>query len=202
MVRGNDEGGSRMDEIKINVVEVIMRKQNTAKSKHYQSLIATCLFCVCALANVNAQTIYKTVHADGTVTYSDLPTPGAIEVNIKTPTNTMKSNPNTNILTPQINATPKVQYNLSVLSPADNATIRDNSGKVNIAAGIDPIANGVFQLNINGKTHESPNGVFSLTDMNRGAYEYSISFIDTSGKVIASTPSRNLYLHQASALIN
>jgi len=38
--------------------------------------------------------------------------------------------------------------------------------------------------------------------MERGAYEYSVKFINNSGKLIASSEARRVYLHQASALIN
>lgn len=154
---------------------------------------------------LNIQTsgvIYKTVNADGSVTYSDQPSEGAEIIQLNVPTNTMQSNPNSTA--PQALVQPKqaTVHKLKVVSPQAEATIRSNTGEMSITATLDPASSGIYQLVINGKVHESPNGVFRLTEIYRGAYQYTIKFIDNSGKVIALTEPRNFYMHQASVLIN
>lgn len=166
------------------------------------AIISLCAIAFTASHVSQAQTIYKTVHPDGTVTYSDSPSKGAIEVTLDVTTNTIKSANIPKAAIPQTTKKTKANYQLSILSPQPEATIRNNLGRVNIAAAIEPRVNGVFQLHINDDVIDSPTGVFSLKNMHRGSYQYTVKFIDTSGKVIASTPSRNLYLHKASALIN
>ncbi|MDT0593251.1 DUF4124 domain-containing protein [Glaciecola petra] len=146
--------------------------------------------------------IYKTVHADGTVTYSDQPSEGAIEITLHVNTSTINSN--NARPTPQVQVTQKqsAQYTLSIVSPEADATIRNNNGTIKIAASIAPAVNGLFELSINQQTHRSASGLFTLVNMDRGSYSYSIKFIGTSGKVIASSEARELHLHKASVLIN
>ncbi len=146
--------------------------------------------------------IYKVVNEDGTITFSDRPLPGSEELEITVPT----SNVRTNVPTPPAlnvyQKNDKTEYKIEILSPEKDATIRSNTGEVNIVASIKPNRAGLYQLSLNGQTVESPTGKFYIKKLPRGAYTYNINFLDNSGKVIASSETRNLYLHQASALIN
>ncbi|MBT1450188.1 DUF4124 domain-containing protein [Glaciecola sp. XM2] len=153
------------------------------------------------LCSVTAQTkIYKIVNKDGTISFSDTPAPGAEEVILNKTENTMQS-----ILTPSP-ALPSQQpqgpqYSLSILSPEPDATVRNNSGKINIASQIVPEVRGVYSLDFGGERYTSNSGVFNLEGINRGSYSYTVSFTDNSGKVIASSEPRMLHMHQASVLI-
>ncbi|GAB56767.1 hypothetical protein GPUN_2653 [Glaciecola punicea ACAM 611] len=153
-------------------------------------------------ANSMNQQVYKTIHSDGTVTISDKASSDAEAIVLSAPTSTFESN--VPALKPLLQTTQKlsVNYKLSILSPQNDATIRSNIGELSIGASIDPRIGGFYQLHINGKVHESAAGMFALRDMERGAYEYSVKFINNSGKLIASSEARRVYLHQASALIN
>jgi phosphoribosylformylglycinamidine (FGAM) synthase PurS component len=148
------------------------------------------------------QQVYKTIHSDGTVTISDKASSDAEAIVLSAPTSTFESN--VPALKPLLQTTQKlsVNYKLSILSPQNDATIRSNIGELSIGASIDPRIGGFYQLHINGKAHESAAGMFTLRDMERGAYEYSVKFINNSGKLIASSEAKRVYLHQASALIN
>ena len=153
------------------------------------------------LCSINAQTkIYKVVNKDGTISFSDSPAPGAEEVVLSKSKNTMQSVLPSNSQ-PSTQKKPETQYQLSIKSPGPDATVRNNTGKVNIAAQIVPQARGIFELNFGGELYTSSTGVFNLTDVNRGTYSYSVKFNDNSGKVIASSESRTLHMHQASVLI-
>lgn len=146
--------------------------------------------------------IYKVVNEDGTITFSDRPLPGAEEIVITVPTSNMESsvpNPSSPIAT---NKKDKTEYQIDIMSPEKDATIRSNTGEVNIVASITPSHPGLYQLSLNGQTVESPTGKFYIKELPRGAYTYNVNFLDNSGKIIASSETRNLYLHQASALIN
>jgi hypothetical protein len=103
---------------------------------------------------------------------------------------------------PQVTQKQNIAYAITILSPQPEATIRNNLGEISIGASIEPRVGGFFQLHINDQVHESATGMFKLNNMERGSYKYSVKFINNSGKVIASSASRNVFLHQASALIN
>lgn len=168
-------------------------------------VMCTVVFCMSAISQaafMTSGTVYKTVHKDGTVTYSDQPSPGAVEVVLNVPTSTIESKAQPSSTQPQMTTSKKVNYKVTILSPQPEATIRNNVGEVSIGATIEPKIGGFFQLHINEEVHESATGMFRLSNMNRGAYQYSVKFIDNSGKVIASSDIRNVYLHQASGLIN
>ena len=165
--------------------------------------MALCLGSFAIVSNSFAETskIYRITHKDGSVSYSDQPSPGAVEVVLKLHTNTMQSAP------PSVSTQPRVtqkkrEYQLNIISPQADASIRSNLGEINIAASIRPTLAGIYQLSINEQTIDSATGVFNLKNMNRGTYQYQVKFIDNSGKVIASSELRSLHLHKASALIN
>lgn len=144
--------------------------------------------------------IYKTTNADGTVTYSDTPSPGAVEVRIHVPTSTITASAPvvSNIQTSGKKT--NVQYVVNIISPEHEATVRSNTGEVTIVSNIEPKIGGFFQLNINGQVHESATGMFKLSNLDRGSYQYTVKFIDNSGKVIATSEPRTLFLHKASSL--
>jgi hypothetical protein len=144
--------------------------------------------------------IYKIVNEDGTISFSDSPAPGAEEITLSPTTNTMQSMLSASPSAPvQNKQAPK--YQLSILSPAPDATVRNNTGKVNIAAQIEPQVRGTYELDFGGEIYTSITGAFNLENINRGSHSYQIKFTDNSGKVIASSESRTLHMHQASVLI-
>ncbi|MFW8590750.1 DUF4124 domain-containing protein [Glaciecola sp. 2405UD65-10] len=145
--------------------------------------------------------IYKTVHADGTVSYSDQPSKGAIEVEMNTSSTTIQSvaPPSTSTLPSPAN---QVTYSVNIVSPVQDATFRNNTGSVSIAAQIAPPSPGIFELSINKQIYTSTSGLFNVSDLDRGTYQYHVKYTDNSGKVIASSESRTLHLHKPSVLIN
>lgn len=145
--------------------------------------------------------IYKTVHADGTISYSDQPSEGAIEVELHSTGTTIQS---TTPALPSISPIPanQVKYSVSIVSPLPDATFRNNTGTVSIAAQVEPASPGTFELSINNQIYTSSTGLFKVSDLDRGSYQYLVKYTDNSGKVIASSESRTLHLHKPSVLIN
>ncbi|MEM0910745.1 MAG: DUF4124 domain-containing protein [Pseudomonadota bacterium] len=160
------------------------------------------VFTLVAQSAIAETVIYKKVNDDGTTTYSDTPFPGAEKVIIKEQSSVIPSTPAPPL--PQIPKTTvkKKQHKLSILSPVHESTIRDNSGNFRIITKIEPSLAGIYTLDMNGITYESPTGVFELNNMNRGEYNYKVTFSDKSGKVIASSPQSTLFLQRASVLFN
>lgn len=165
------------------------------------------LFLLCISAS--AQVIYKTVKADGTVVYSDIRSDGAEPVNL--------SAMNT-VVVPALNDASKqttvrnkpvsqpksaIEYVISIRSPLDEETLRNNSGEVSINVDVFPKKSGKFELILDNQTVKTQsNGQFQLESVERGAHTIQVNFLDNSGKILASSKSQTFYLHKASALIN
>jgi septal ring-binding cell division protein DamX len=153
--------------------------------------------------SLNASVVYKKVNKDGSITYSDEPSNGAKELDL--------SNSNSAVMPSLVNndrkvnqpEPAKVKYQLKIISPSPEQTIRNNSGQVNIVASIKPLVPGKYQLMLNGAVHTSQTGgKFQLEAMPRGEYSIQLRFVGNSGKVLALTDTQSFYLHKASALIN
>ena len=150
-----------------------------------------------------AQTIiYKSVSQGGRVTYSDIPTEGSIAVSLNSSITTLPAlTQKTGVPRPTAK-TNEIQYSLDI-SPADEATIRNNLGEFDIRANLTPKRlSGIYLITINDRQQTSTTGIFNFSEMDRGEYQYNVKFIDNTGKVLASTQTRKLFLHKASRLIN
>jgi hypothetical protein len=160
------------------------------------------IFGLAVSMSVNAEKIYKTVNKDGTVTFSDQPSPGATEVDFASNTSTVVQNPS--VKTKQlktIKQKEQIEYTLNVMSPSEDETIRSHKGDVSISAMVNPSADGYYQLSLNDKKLRSTPGTFLVEDLPRGEYSYQINFVSTSGKVIASSSVRRFFVHKPSVLI-
>ncbi|MDM7861839.1 DUF4124 domain-containing protein [Alteromonas sp. ASW11-36] len=166
-----------------------------------KSLIITAI-AVALTASISAQTVYKVVAKDGSVTFTDTPVPGSEPISLSKVT----------IAEPLATPTPppppkRVEQipkpSISILAPSPEATIRNNLGTVSISSAISPAIPGRFELVLDGNPVESnTTGTFELADIDRGEHNYQIHFINNTGKILASTPVQTFYMHKASALIN
>ena len=155
--------------------------------------------------------IYKTVDADGNVVFTDIapvdrstgkPVPQAVTV---PPTNTYdppvqpatQTPDNTPALTP---ATAYAQLN--VISPTPEETIRDNAGNVQVEAAINPPLRGADQmlLLLDGSPVDvqGVNGVFELSNVNRGAHTVAVRVVDSQGNVVIDSDPTTFYLMRIS----
>jgi hypothetical protein len=166
-----------------------------------------CLLLLCI--SVSAQVVYKTVRADGSVVYSDIASKGAVPVDLLS-TNT--------VVVPALGKMPRqtvsqkqrvkkviaeLQYIVSILSPAAEQTLRDNSGTVTITVNVSPKKSGKLQLIFDNKLFRTQsNRQFQLESVNRGAHTIKVNLLDNSGKILASSKQQTFYLQKASALIN
>jgi hypothetical protein len=168
-------------------------------SKRFMALI---ILGLALSSNVHAGKIYKTVNKDGTISYSDQPTPGAVEVDFASNTTTVVQNPTLKTKQLKIIKQKKpVEHQLNVSSPAIDGTIRNTMGNVTISALVTPNAPGYYELSLHEQKLRSTSGTFLVKDLPRGEYSYQINFVSTSGKVIASSAVRRFFMHKPSALI-
>ncbi|MEW9797101.1 DUF4124 domain-containing protein [Alteromonas sp. CYL-A6] len=149
--------------------------------------------------------VYKVVKEDGSVIYTDQPVQGSEEVRFNEATRNVAAPLATPTAAPaQKKAARQIDYHVSVTSPEEEATLRDNRGNITItAAKTPPSAPARFQLTFDGEVKAvNTSGVFQLEGINRGAHQYSVQLVDNKGKTLASTSERTLFLHQASVFIN
>ena len=147
-------------------------------------------------------TVYRWVDENGKVHYSDEAKKNAEAVDLKENTQN-----NITINTPtKINTTePKeatISYSISITSPQEEATIRDNNGAFTVSVSVSPeLPRGVMMtLLVDGIVTAPPqaSNIFTLTGINRGEHSLVVNAVTQSGKVLASSSPRKIFLHQAS----
>lgn len=169
--------------------------------------LALILCLVLASGTVLAQKVYKVIQPDGTVMFTDSPQPGdgAEEVDVP-PLNT----------TPPL-ASPRDAFDDSpaaeleqgyadvrITSPADNASIRDNAGNVNVDVKVSPSlrSGDKVELKLNGQSIAGGKKTsFALTGMDRGTHSLQAVIKDSAGKVVASSQSVTFTLQRRSAIL-
>ncbi|ALS96969.1 DUF4124 domain-containing protein [Lacimicrobium alkaliphilum] len=162
-----------------------------------------CWLFLLLVAVVQADTLYKVVKADGTVMYTDQPVAGAEPVALPRINSADSLAPKTNTALASKSDRPEVQYQLSILFPKSQQTLRDNQGNITVVAQMEPQTTGagIFELYMDTElVAANPSPRFELTEVNRGAHTIEVRYVDNSGKVLASSPSTEFFLHQASVL--
>jgi len=147
--------------------------------------------------------IYQVKQKDGSILYTDSPSATASPVEFSTSTqNLVAGIP----VPPQPKIVPKtdVTYQVTITHPEPDATIRNNLGEITIRANQPSSPKAPrYRLIFDDKPIQSnTTGIFTLSDINRGAHIYKIELIDNKGKTLASTEQQTLFLHKASVLIN
>jgi hypothetical protein len=151
--------------------------------------------------------IYKSTNADGEVVYSDTPTQGSEKVKMPSlPTYTPPPMPPAG--TTQVQAQEKADFYKSfvIVSPANEETIRNNLGILNIEAQLTPALqvrlNHRVQFFLNGEPYGKPVGKTSLTisNLDRGDYNLSATVVDADGNALISTGDVVLFMKRHSIL--
>lgn len=144
--------------------------------------------------------VYKTIKPNGEATYTDQASQQAEKVTI-IPQNTVNLTLKKPIST-QKRIIETIKYEVKITTPANNATIRDNQGNVNIQATVSPHLTDYhqFSIELDGITYGSPQSLphFKLNNVSRGAHSIKVTLSNKEGKVIASSPQSTFYLHRAS----
>ena len=139
--------------------------------------------------------IYKTVDANGNVVFTDIAPvdrsgqPAPTEVSVS-PMNTYDppAVPATQSNASSAPTTPGYYAQLEVVSPAEDETIRDNAGNLQIEVAITPPlrADHRLLLVLDGTATEveALNGVFELSNVDRGTHTAGARAVDRQGNVI------------------
>ncbi|QIZ78311.1 DUF4124 domain-containing protein [Ferrimonas lipolytica] len=153
--------------------------------------------------------IYKWVDADGKIHYGDKPVAGAEKVVPKEPmTATLSRAPTTPTQTQQPQTSPaqqRISYKVKFTAPDNNATVRNNNGQVPVSIFLKPelASNHRLQLFLDGSVIRTlgGGGNFVLDDIDRGEHQLQVKVIDKSGKILAYSSKRTLFMHRQSLLM-
>ena len=147
--------------------------------------------------------IYVWRNADGVLVFSDSPKP-----NVETDTVDVSKTPNIiksvdeAILKGEKSKEQAEQLTVEIIKPAQEETIRDNTGSVYINGVIRPSfkrgMNVVLKFDDKKVAGPQKSGVFILRDVDRGEHRVQLEVWNDSGKVIAVSKSVTFYVHRAS----
>ncbi|NRA54368.1 MAG: hypothetical protein HRU23_09515 [Gammaproteobacteria bacterium] len=154
--------------------------------------------------NVTATTVYKKVHADGSISYSDQQFTGAVATEVtlkntsKLPSTVVKHQQNSSLKKPpQVSKPPEV----SIVSPQPQQTIRANDGNLTIVVQSTPSLNDELkvQLYINNTPYQNPSQatVFNVKNVDRGEVRIKAELLNQFGNILATSSETIVYLHRA-----
>lgn len=182
------------------------------------------LFSLLAAPAWAQSTLYTWEDADGVVHFSDQPRPGAKPLALKAPEveppaaepdtildTTSEVSPSDSVSDPSVtDADPTspsddalAQPIISMLTPAHQQTIRDNSGTITVTATSNRKLNKghTAHLRLDGKVigRAQTDLDWQLTNIDRGEHTLQVELLKY-GKVIASSETVTVFLHRASVL--
>jgi hypothetical protein len=148
--------------------------------------------------------VYKTVTETGEIIYSDTPTPGAERIHLpELPTYTPPPLPR---FTPSPAKQPvKSLYNsMTFTEPAEDATVRDNQGVVQIRIELAPplmtrLGHKV-QFYLDNKPHGIPveSTAIGFSNIDRGTHSVSAYVVDKDENPMMSAPAVSFHMHRES----
>lgn len=153
---------------------------------------------------VHAETVYKTVDAEGNIVFSDVPSEGAEEIKIKEAQAINLPKARSYKLSPAEEKSKKFNYTkLAIVSPENDSSIHGGEGNVNITAILEPELNekDVMVLFMDGKeilSGRSPQ--FLLANVDRGTHSISVVVKNEDDKVLKRSAKVTFHVRRISQL--
>jgi len=149
--------------------------------------------------------IYKRTNPDGSVEFTDVPRSDEEKPVPLSPMSTFKTTPAPapQRATSNARADAKKYSAISVASPANEATIRDNTGTVKVSVSLSPALRSGHKLVllVDGEQKgESRSGSFTLNNLDRGSHSLVAQVVDKAGKALISSAPVTVYLFRQSAI--
>ncbi|MCQ8879313.1 DUF4124 domain-containing protein [Pseudoalteromonas shioyasakiensis] len=146
--------------------------------------------------------IYTWKDKNGAVVFSDTPKVGAQEVKL---TSQILSMPTTNTsILDETKPIAKKSFKIEVASPANEETVRENTGSVYVTSRVSPrFENGFkIQLFVDGTAYSAPgsSSTFALRNVDRGEHSLQVKLYDPKGNVLSVSPTSVFFMHRQSAL--
>jgi len=184
--------------------------------RHYAPRLLLTLLGI-ALPMLVLGAVYKSVGPDGTVTYTDRPPPGATEIQLpKFPAPTPLPAPATSTTTAPTTSTPPGgapntapafpgYSKLTIVTPAHDATVRENTGSVEVALvsepAWDPQWGHSIKVVLDGKplpdVYSTPQ--FQLNNADRGTHTLQVIVLDAKQSELISSQTVTFHMKRHSA---
>ncbi|MFO8025738.1 DUF4124 domain-containing protein [Thiohalophilus sp.] len=163
-------------------------------------MIALLLLTVPAVA---ADKVYKKVNPDGSVEYSDQPIEGSEEMSVEeAPATRFEKSPDINYQPPERDREDTSPYEVTITSPGNDESIRDNAGNVTLRANIQPGLMGGHQLRwvMDGEPLEQTGTTVTLTNVDRGTHTVRLEVVDRDANVVGASESVTFHLLRHSTI--
>jgi len=170
------------------------------KKQIVSAALSILLFC-----NFTAQAeIYRWVDEQtGAVVYSDQPGKNAKPVKIRGSSH-YDSGAIAQSQVPKEEKTPPLYSSLTIITPTNNSTVRDNTGNVPVSLGLSPTLQKGHSvvLNFDGADIPLPSTRFIIKDVDRGAHKLIARVVGKDGKVLISSKVSQFHMKRHSVLFN
>ncbi|NOX92999.1 MAG: hypothetical protein GXP18_11285, partial [Gammaproteobacteria bacterium] len=147
--------------------------------------------------------IYKRTNPDGSVEFTDVPRSDKEKPVPLGPMSTFKAMPAPQKATPASRASANTYSAVSIISPADETTIRDNTGTIKVNISVSPALRPGHKLAllVNGEQKgQSASGSFTLDNLDRGSHSLTAQVLDKAGKTLISSTPVTVYLFRQSVI--
>lgn len=160
--------------------------------------------------------VYKRTKPDGSVEFTDVPSKQEEEPVPVNPMNTFKAPPVPALRssTPEPRASEDKKYTaISITSPANEASIRNNAGNITVTVSLEPALQPGHKLVLlvdgtpkpasddtadDAEKAESAPGNFELNNIDRGSHSLEAQVLNEEGKTVISSTPVTVYLHRYS----
>ncbi len=165
----------------------------------YRILIAAVLL---AGGAANAA-VYRWVDPEGLVHYTDRPVPGAEEIKTGPLATYPGQRPGATSRSSGREQGPRPEFYpaFSIISPANDATIRDNTGAVAIQLDLsgDLLEDHAIALVIDGERQPETvrTSTFTISNLDRGTHTLQAMVVDGEGNEVASTAATTIHMQRA-----
>jgi hypothetical protein len=150
--------------------------------------------------------IYKTVDENGNVVFTDIPPKDGDQtksVAVETPNTFQTTTAGEDRQDWIVDPTDEDEAEtLAITTPANNASVRENAGNVNIMARVDPELRIGHKIRIvlDGSPEQAgAQNAFILPNVDRGTHTLVAEVIDDAGNVVISSPPTTFHLQRVSA---
>jgi len=175
---------------------MIMRSEMSLQS----ITLAVCISLVTLSANAE---IYRSTDAEGNVVYSDQPRPGSKTVDL--PGLTSYQSPAYSTQTPSNSPgadskQTSIYSNFNISSPANDETVRANSGEISVSISLSPglKAGHIVVINMDGQIFKGKNTLYNLSNVDRGTHVLKAHVEDAAGEKQTDVVSHTFHLKRTS----
>lgn len=158
------------------------------------------LLLLCAfLSPAVGAAVYKWYDAEGNVHFGDSPREGAEEVHVPPPQTYQPAPLPAFTPSPAEPEKPPAYVRFELIAPADEATVRDNTGAMTVSFALDPALKPGHKIRVlmDGEVKASSKSVtINLDNVDRGTHTLQGQVVDSRGKVQTASATITIHMHR------